>query len=62
MIRGASTKIPHAREQGIFSAEQGIKVPCSAENRDTSRLTGRLPDANEPQTDTFFYRHRFSQQ
>jgi hypothetical protein len=34
MIRGGSTKIPYASEQGIFSAEQGIKVPCSCKNRD----------------------------
>jgi len=33
-IQGGSRKIPYAREQGIFSAEQGIKVPCSAENRE----------------------------
>jgi hypothetical protein len=38
MIPGIFTKIPYAREQGIFSAEQGIKVPCSAENRDISAL------------------------
>ena len=31
-------KIPYASEQGIFSAEQGIKVPCSEKNRDISRL------------------------
>ena len=38
-------KIPYAREQGIFSAEQGIKVPCSEKNRDISRLMRRLLDA-----------------
>jgi hypothetical protein len=38
MIRGGSIKIPYASEQGIFSVDQGIKVPCSAENRDKSRL------------------------
>jgi hypothetical protein len=38
-IPGDSTKIPYTSEQGIFSAEQGIKVPCSAENRDMPRLT-----------------------
>jgi len=37
MILGCSKKIPYASEQGIFSAEQGIKVPCSAENREISR-------------------------
>jgi hypothetical protein len=45
MILGDSTKIPYASEQGTFSAEQGINVPCSAENRDIWRLTRRLPDA-----------------
>jgi hypothetical protein len=39
-IRGGSGKIPYAPEQGINSAELGIKVPCSAENRDIAR-----PDA-----------------
>jgi hypothetical protein len=34
MIRIGFAKIPYAGEQGLFSAEQGIKVPCSAENRD----------------------------
>jgi hypothetical protein len=34
--------IPYAGEQGIFSAYQGIKVPCSAEHRDISRLMRRL--------------------
>ena len=42
MIRGGSRKIPYAAEQGINSAHQGIKVPCSAENRDISRLMRRL--------------------
>jgi len=38
-------KIPYAGEQGIFSAEQGIKVPCSAKNRDVPRPMRRLLDA-----------------
>jgi len=45
MILGGSTKIPYASGQGIFLAEQGIKVPCSAENKDIARLTRRLLDA-----------------
>jgi len=44
-IRGDSRKIPYAGEQGTNSAEQEIKVPCSAENRDISRLMRRLFDA-----------------
>jgi len=44
-IRSRSAKIPYAAEQGINSAEQGIKVPCSAENRDISRLVRRFPRA-----------------
>jgi hypothetical protein len=41
MIRAGSAKIPYSTEQGIFSAEQGIQIPCSAESRDISRLTRR---------------------
>jgi hypothetical protein len=40
-IGGGSSKIPYAGDQGIKSAHQGIKVPCSAENRDISRLIRR---------------------
>jgi hypothetical protein len=39
---GGSGKIPYAGEQGINSAYQGIKVPCSAENRDIARTPRRL--------------------
>ena len=49
-IRAGSSKIPYAIEQGINSAEQGIKVPCSAENRDIARLTCSLLDAAEKTT------------
>jgi hypothetical protein len=42
MIRGGSGKLPYAAEQGMNSAEPGIKVPCSAENRDNARLMRRL--------------------
>jgi hypothetical protein len=28
--------IPYPAEQGIFWPEQGIQIPCSAENRDIS--------------------------
>src|SRR5208337_4297116 len=45
-IQGGSRKIPYASEQGDFFAEQGIEVPCWAENRDISRLMRRLFDAN----------------
>src|SRR5208283_4046551 len=38
MILGGSSKIPYAGEQRNFSAEQGINVPCSAENTEISRL------------------------
>ena len=48
-ILGSSTKIPYASEQGIFLAEQGIKVPCSAKNREISRLTRHLLDAFRPE-------------
>jgi len=41
-IRGGSSNIPYAAEQGMNSAHQGVKVPCSAENRDFSRLLRRL--------------------
>jgi len=34
MILGGSRYTPYAGEQGINSAHQGIKVPCSAENRE----------------------------
>jgi hypothetical protein len=44
-IRGASGKIPYAGEQGDYFAEQGIQVPCSAENRDIARLMRRPFDA-----------------
>ena len=36
-ILGVSIKVPYPAEQGINSARQGIKVPCSVENRDNSR-------------------------
>jgi hypothetical protein len=45
MIPADSTKIPYAAEQGIFLAEQGIQIPCSAQSRDISRLTRRLSAA-----------------
>src|SRR5208337_599290 len=45
MILGGSGKIPYRSEQGVYFAQQGIKVPCSAENRDNSRLMRRLFDA-----------------
>ena len=48
-IRAGSTKIPYAVEQGINSDEQGIKVPCSAENRDAARLILRLFDVFRPE-------------
>ena len=38
MIPGGSSNIPYAAEQGINSPYQGIKVPCSAENRDNGAL------------------------
>jgi hypothetical protein len=38
MIPGMSGEIPYAGEQGHYSAVQGIKVPCSAECKDISRL------------------------
>jgi hypothetical protein len=41
-IPGCSSNIPYGAEQGILLAEQGIKVPCSAENRDISRQKRRL--------------------
>ncbi len=41
-IRSSSGKIPYAAEQGTNSAHQGIKVPCSIENRDIAPLTRRL--------------------
>ena len=44
MIRGVSRRIPYTAEQGINSAHQGIKVPCSVENRDISRLTRSRSD------------------
>ena len=36
-IRGGSGKIPYAPKQGMNSAQQGNKVPCSGESRDNSR-------------------------
>jgi len=45
MILGGSGKITYASEQGICFAEQGIKVPCSAVNRDIVRLIRRLFEA-----------------
>ena len=44
-IRGGSGQIPYAGEQGTNSADQGMKVPCSAENRDISRRPRRPFDA-----------------
>jgi hypothetical protein len=41
-IPSISSKFPAGAEQGIFSAEQGIKVPCSRESRDISRQKRRL--------------------
>src|SRR5208283_2607038 len=42
-ILGSSGKIPYPAEQGINFAEQGIKVPCSVENRDIARLMRAFP-------------------
>jgi hypothetical protein len=41
-ISADSGNIPYASEQRHCLADQGIEVPCSADNRDNSRLMRRL--------------------